>query len=420
MRSENIAILMLFILIVILVFQLCVKRLPHERFKVNKNSADPYRVLTPETIEDIQNILTDNPGQTIRVCGGNSTFNDISLTDDIIIRTERLNKITHIDKIKKQITVEAGALLKDVCDHLTEKQLALACLPEDLTQTVGSACATAAHGSNIDVGTFSDQIVDLTVILGNGNIRRVEFDDPEFPAYAVSIGCLGIIYSITLSCIDDYLVVTHRKIGHWNTFKNKIIDFLEQDPLTQLKINPNTLQTTVILCKKASPSNIIDDPEITKATPYHKAIFRTTPPTGDYTKSEMAIPYERVTQAIDDVLKLYNSHKQISSFNCDRELLIRFTGPDYNAWFSPSSGRTSAWIQFSNSDNDNNKKFFQDYEDLLLYKYSGRPNWSTSNFLNQYKIRLLYGISLDYVKRVRDRFDPQKVFSNEFIAKIFD
>ncbi len=420
MRSENIAILMLFILIVILVSQLCLKGSSFENFRVKTESANPYRIYHPETMENIQNILTDNPGQTIRTSGGGITFNDISLTNDIIIRTERLNKIIYLDKIKKQITVEAGTVLKDLCDHLTENQLALACLPEELSQTVGSACATAAHGSNIDIGTFSDQIVDLTVILGNGNIRRVEFDDPEFPAYAVSIGCLGIIYSVTLSCVDNYLVMTKMETGHWSTIKSKIIDLLEQYPLTQIKVNPNTLHTTVILCRKAPTSNIIDDPKITNAQPYNTATFHTTP-LGDYTKSEMAIPYERVTQALDDILKLYHSHKQISSFNYGQELLIRFTGPDYNAWFSPSSGRTSAWIQFSNSaDDNNNKKFFQDYEDLLLYKYSGRPNWTTSNFINRYKVRLLYGIPLDYVKRVRDRFDPQKVFSNEFIARIFD
>ena len=145
-------------------------------------------------------------------------------------------------------------------------------------------------------------------------------------------------------------------------------------------------------------------------------------PMGSYTMTEIAIPYKKIIKAIDDVLKLCRSHKTFG-FNCNGDISIRFTGADYNAWLSPTSGRISAWIQVRmNMPNDINKinKFNQDLEDLLLYKYGGRPSWTSSRFIDHYKSRLLYGLSLEYFRRIRDRFDPQKMFSNDFIQKILD
>ena len=432
MKSQNVAILVLFVLLLILVYQMYFRGYRSEPFlglaskqkdqQPNKyltfdgmDTATPYMIYYPESLEEIQDIITDNPGQTIRASGDNYTFNNISLTNDIIVRTDKLRDIVKLDKENREITVESGCLIRDICLYLEQKDLALKGIPENLLQAIGSACSTAAHGSNLDTGTMSDQIVDLTVVLNNGHIRRVEFDDPEFPAYATSLGSLGIIYSITLRCVDNYFIHTERKVGQWANVKKSIIDFLDDYALTQIHIQPDSQQTTLVLRKKIELKDVLDNDNTFES--YHAIPSRATP-TGRYTKSDVAIPYERVIDAIDDVLKLCQSHK----YKCDREITICFTGPDYNAWLSPSSGRTSAWIQISADVplKDDAKKFIQDYEDLLLYKYSGRPNWTTSKFINAYKMRLLYGISIDYVRRVRERFDPSFTFSNDFIASIFD
>ncbi|KKL94535.1 hypothetical protein LCGC14_1863700 [marine sediment metagenome] len=436
--SQNIAILILFILLLILIYQMYFKKSPQELFFLfskkrqdqnpniyvtfdEMNTVRPDRIYYPENLEEIQNIIIDNPGQTIRASGNNYTFNNISLTNDIIIRTNKLKKIISLDKEKQELTVESGCSIKDICTYLEGEELALDGIPENMLQTIGDVCSTAAHGSNLDTGTMSDQIVNITVVLSNGHIRRVEFDDPEFPAYATSLGSLGIIYSITLRCVENYFVHTERTTGSWENIKQNIIDLLDDYALTQISIQPVSLRTTILLRKKILLKNKAEHIPSGALEPYHKILPPTTL-TGKYTKSEVAIPYERVVDAVDDVLKLCQSHKKAPEYECNHEISIRFTGPDYNAWLSPTSGRTSAWIQVIASIplKDKAQKFIQDYEDLLLYKYSGRPNWTTSKFINAYKIRLLYGISIDYVRRVRERFDPTFTFTNDFIASVFD
>lgn len=391
----------------------------------------PYHIYYPENLQDILNVLTDNPGQTIRVSGDNYTFNGISLTDDVILRTDKLDKIISLDKIRKQITVEAGTPIEKICKFLEEDKLALASVPENIAQnniqTVGSACSTAAGGSDINSGTMSDQIVDMAVILGNGNVRRIELDDIEYPAFSTSLGALGIIYSITLRCVDIYTVVTKHKFGKWGVMKKQIRDFLDQNPLLQFSVNPNTLQTSLLLRKSVAPDDMpgdtVEEGDKDMVEKYYK-LSLTNALLGSYTKTEVAIPYERIVEAMNDILKLCQSHRKTYGFTCDRDISVRFTSADYNTWLSPSSGRISAWIQVGLNiplkNADKTDKFMQDLEDLLLYKYAGRPSWTTSKFINQYKAQLLYGLSLDYFRKIRERFDSQRIFTNEFMAKILD
>nr|QBK87381.1 MAG: D-arabinono-1,4-lactone oxidase [Marseillevirus LCMAC201] len=372
------------------------------------NSVTPHQIYYPENLEEIQNIIVDNPGQTIRSSGDNHSCNNIFLTNDIIIRTDKLNNIINLDKEKQELTVESGCSIEDICKYLEHEELAID-ISDNLLQTLGDVCSTAAHGSNLDTGTMSDQLVDVTVVLSNGHVRRIEFDDPEFPAYATSLGSLGIIYSITLKCVEYYFIQTERIIGKWANIKKNIINLLDDYALTTIHIKPVSLQTTIVLRKKVPLKKMVSS---STPEPYYKVL--TAAESGKYTKSDVSIPYERVVEAVDDVLKLSKSQK-IS----DYKLSICFTGPDYNSWLSPTSGRSSAWIQITTL-KDITQKFIQDYEDLLLYKYSGRPNWTTGKFINTYKMRLLYGISIDYIRRVRERFDPTLTFSNDFIASVFN
>ena len=391
MESQNVAIIILFVLFLVLLFQLYFKR------KTGRPSVTEY----PENLQDIQNVITDNPGQTIRASGDNYTFNDISLTDDVILHTNKLNNIISLDKDRRQICVESGCTIKDVCIYLEQEGLALDSIPENIDQTIGSVCSTAEHGSNLDCGTMSDQIVDITVVLSNGHIRRIEFDDPEFPAYATGLGSLGIVYSITLRCVDYYFIHIETKTGMWTDIKKDLLELLKVYKQSQLAIDPKTLQATITLCTKTTdPTGYV----------YYKTKQQNT-----HTKSDVAIPYTNTINAIDDVLKLQQNYKQ-SGLDY---IAVSFTGPDYNAWLSPAAGRETTWIQIYTIPLTNNR-YLQDFEDLLLYKYSGRPNWTTSKVMDAYKVRLLYGISIDYVRRVRDRFDPKHCFTNEYISAILD
>lgn len=366
-----------------------------------KQKLYPSQTIYPNTLQEISQAITDNPGQTIKATGNECVYNDIFGTD-IMFRMDNLNKIIKLDTDTKEITVEAGCTIESICKYLEEHNLALGVIPDNLEQTIGSACQLAEHGSNINTGTFSDQVLAMTLVLSNGHVRRIELDDPEFPAFVTGLGIFGVVYSLTLKCVDLYYISIDKKIGKWNKLKNEgIID------CSRIYINPQTLQTTIHV-------NKID----TEGVVYYRALPRRVNP-NTFTKCEIAVSADKATDAIGDLLKLLSSHKKISGLNVENDISITFSGGDYNSWLSPASGRPVAWIAVNVSpDKQGLDKFFQDLQDLMLYKYSGRPSWTTIRDGTPYKMRLLYGVSIDYIRKTQRQFDPTLRCSNKFVENI--
>lgn len=368
--SQNVAIIVLTGLLLILLYKIY--------YRAIKNP----QVYSPDNLQDIQNIIVK--GDTI--VSGNTT----PTTSDIRILSTNLDKISSIDIENKKVTVECGCKINDICIYLDQYGLALNTIPKH-NKSIGSICSTAEHGSNLDSGTISDQIVDITIVLANGHIRKIEIDDPEFPAFATGLGRLGIIYSITLQCIDNYLIATTIKNGVWTDIKNDILSDLDKYRLSEIIINPITLYTKVMLRRKISSSSQLEKDEYIETLQIQ--------PLGKETH-EVAVPYQYTIQSIDDVLNLCKNTL------CD--IIITFTGADFNSWLSPASGRKSTWIQI----NTRTQSILQKCEDLLLYKYSGRPNWNTSSIIDNSKTFLVYGASLDYFRKIKSRFDPTNKFKS--------
>ena len=93
----------------------------------------------PTSLKEIIKIIKDSQGRKIRVSGGDHTFNDISISPDITIRTDNLRKVLNIDKIRKQITVESGITLLELNKVLQKNGLALKILPAIPFQCIGGA-----------------------------------------------------------------------------------------------------------------------------------------------------------------------------------------------------------------------------------------------------------------------------------------
>ena len=232
MRTYQVANLVVFILILIMLYQMYGKK--WELLEISKT-------LSPQTLKELQKIIIDNKKKKIIVNGTGS---------DIVINTSKLTGILRIDEIAKTVSVEAGVSLKNLLSVLASRGLTLDCIPTNLEQSVTQACSLGDHGSNLDVGTMSDLVRDLTVVLSNGHIRRIEFDDPEFTSFSTNLGCLCCVYSITLSCVDIYIVETNKVSGDWNSIKRNLFENLEKYPMTEIHINCSDSQTSCSFGRK--------------------------------------------------------------------------------------------------------------------------------------------------------------------------
>jgi len=164
----------------------------------------PEEFLRPQTEGEIVDIVkrANVEGKSIRMVGAGHSWSSIACSDKYLVNLDLYNEIVEIDKEKKQVTVQGGIRLKELNELLEQNDLALTNLGSISEQSVAGAVSTGTHGTGIEHGILSTQIVRLSLITASGMVLRLSADgDSElWNAALVSLGCLGIISTVTIQC----------------------------------------------------------------------------------------------------------------------------------------------------------------------------------------------------------------------------
>jgi hypothetical protein len=135
---------------------------------------------------------------------------------------------------------EAGVRLKELNERLerNDPPLALSNMGGWDAQTVAGVMSTSTHGSGLQLGPLCDQAVSIDIVGSGSNIYRVERreggptdpdrfeaehpdwelkrDDDWFHSVLVGMGCLGIIYAVTLAVVPFYYLTEERHTMPWS------------------------------------------------------------------------------------------------------------------------------------------------------------------------------------------------------------
>ena len=412
------------VVLIILIFIYNLNKNPKKVIKQQKYSYLSYdgnfkitakNTYYPKSLKEIQDIIKKSKNRKIRASGGRHTFNDISLSDDIIIRTINLDEVLSINKTLKQVTVESGCTLLKLSQYLEKENLSLPMFPAIPFQTVAGVIGTGSHGSRQDKGSFSSIVIDLTMVLADGTIRKFNKLDEEFQALITSLGCLGVIYSVTIQCEDLYFIEETIKTEKTSEFINKIEDYKRDYNFFQAYIRPK--YTYVYLRDKTNNREIVYKKNFRRDVSYK--ILTKTKNLKLYTEEEIGVPQESINEAINDVLNLINRYKKEKNYNYNHSVLIRFTNKDKSLISVPANRKTS-WINLFKDQGDTiGYDFFRDFENLLINKFKGRSHYGKYNFLNESKMLKIYGkININKFKKIRKKLDPNGMFSNKYIYRL--
>jgi L-gulonolactone oxidase len=102
--------------------------------------------------------------------------------------------------------------------QLWEKNLCIPNLGYFSFQTIGGAISTTNHASSTKYGSLATSVVALDLITANGEVLHITKDNKDlFDAARNGLGCLGVISSVTLQCVNSfYLEVVLRLIMFTN------------------------------------------------------------------------------------------------------------------------------------------------------------------------------------------------------------
>jgi FAD/FMN-containing dehydrogenase len=177
--------------------------------KLGNQTANPARILHPETMEDliqiIQQAKTEN--KKVRCACNGQTWSSSSVVhgEGYLAIMNKMNKIydpVHLEGNVWTVEIETGVLVKSLDDLLRNHDPPLALASNVVLDTIrfGGILSLGCHGAATHSRTLPDLAHSVKIIDANGNLNVFSKDvDPvEFSAATVNLGLLGIIYSYTL------------------------------------------------------------------------------------------------------------------------------------------------------------------------------------------------------------------------------
>lgn len=260
------------------------KFIKRKRWKncVKNQVVEPLQYFEPETLEELINIvkIAGSNNYKVRAVGSGHSFSEILQTTDYLISCSNLNKVIKLDKelLKNDSTlketgfdpgllvhVENGISIKNLNEYLDKNKLALPNMGGYDAQTIAGVISTSTHGTGITLGPISDFVVSIILVAEDGIVYRIEpekgITDPEkyykhfpdnkliqddewFNAVLVSMGCMGIFYSVILKVTKSYYLKEERiaKVNeiYWEDVKEKIDikKMLNENRHFEIWINP--------------------------------------------------------------------------------------------------------------------------------------------------------------------------------------
>ena len=418
-------------------------------------SAD-VTVSTPATITELQRVVAGaaERGQLVKAIGAGHSFTAIGATDGLQLRLDRLSGIVHADRASGLVTVLAGTRLHELNDALWQLGLSLSNLGDIDVQTVSGAISTGTHGTGAKLGGLATQVRALELVLADGSLRRcAPDDDPDlFAAACVGLGALGVIATVTLQCepafalaaseapsildavltgLDDELAGNDHFEFYWFPHTRRVLTKRNNRVPSGTELQPvgrarywfddrflsNTVFDGVNRLTTRRPSLIPRANEIASralsARSYVDRSYRVfaSPRTVRFREMEYAVPRAAVPQVIAEIERWLARSGERIGFPVE----VRFAAADA-LWLSTATGRDTGYLAVHQYHRRDHEAYFRAVE-AIARDVDGRPHWGKLHYRDAESLAATYPCLADFVA-LRDKLDPQRIFGNDYLARV--
>ncbi|ERP31329.1 D-arabinono-1,4-lactone oxidase [Chitinivibrio alkaliphilus] len=423
----------------------------------NGNICHPFSELhVPETEEDLCRIVANAPNR-VRAFGNRYSSADIAAGAETLISLRNYRKITAVDRATKQVTVQSGITLKELCQSLEEMDLSFPALPDIDDITLGGAVATGTHGTGRDAQLLSEYMIRCTLVKADGSLEQIDTSSPKFDAVKVSLGLLGIFSTMTFQVEERSSLhiweEPHKDIEWVRSYEK----WLAKNPFLRILWMPHTNHGYVI--RGNDPTAVAQRSPLKKAPWYYRYrrnmsqfLYRKTakipPLTALINKCIYLLFFTRrqvkegslyettVTKSRSSTLELAEwtiarkdfprlmkalrkkLHSPFSRYFAHIPMDIRFIQKD-TAWLSNAYNRDMVTVGCvtRNASKADSYKAFQLIEELFL-AYGGRPHWAKRFSCGPEELARLYPRWHDFIE-LRRAEDPKGVFLTPHLEKLF-
>ncbi len=388
-------------------------------------------LLRPHSVEEAQELVAAT--ERLRPLGTRHSFSAVADSTDALLSTEQLDAIVEIGH--ETVTVEAGIRYGELGSALHEHGLAVANYASLPHISVGGAIATSTHGSGTGNQSLAAAVSSLELVRADGSLVRLQRGEDDFDGAVVSLGALGLVVRATLDVVpafelrqyvfenlpwsslesdldailaDGYSVSLftmwrdHGIDQVWVKTRDELHSFFGGTPATEAR-NPVT---------GGDPQNCTEQLGVPGPSGDRLPHFRLgfTPSGGDELQSEYAISRAHAAEAIEQLRRL---GPLITPLLLTSE--IRTVAAD-TLWLSPFFERDSVCFHFTWKPLDAEVRAVLPRIDEALAPCAPRPHWAKVFTLAPAEIEAAYP-KLPAFRQLRERFDPDGKFRNEFVAR---
>ncbi|HEU4386710.1 MAG TPA: D-arabinono-1,4-lactone oxidase [Blastocatellia bacterium] len=424
-------------------------------------TAQPLRYFKPSSLDELAAIVGRAAAEKceVRAIGSGHSHSDVAVTSGFMVDTHGLNRVLDLETALLKspaeeatlFRVECGITIRDLNAALDAAGKALINMGGYDAQTIIGASSTSTHGSGIDLGPLSSSIVSVVLVAGDGRIYQIEpadgitdparfkaehpeielkQDDDWFRSVAVSLGCLGVIYSVTLRVMKKYWLTETRVVSDWDAVRELLRDgtVLHENRHFEVLINPYEVngQRTCLITRRdfASPPT---EPLVFRP---HRQMFAdllaTLPGTreallflfdefphltpkiidsavrqlkdANYVNvsyeifnigganqinaysAEIAFPLTTYIAAVDRMLEIADQTRRLGNLYHTSPFALRFVKAS-DSYMSMQFGRDTCMVEIPMiTGTIGGKEILQRYE-TAMYAFGGRPHWGQINYL---------------------------------------
>ncbi len=388
----------------------------------------------------------------LRVIGSGHSFYPLVATPGISMSLSGLQGVVAIDPGRLEGWVWGGTPIRALGTQLHDLGYAMENLGDIDVQSIAGAVSTGTHGTGIDLGSLSTQVVGME--LWNGLGQKVEIHEKKnadlLDAARVSLGALGVITKIQLKLKPKYILEmrqTKESLGslmsnfrrelqdernfeffwfpHTETALVKRSHISQESPLSPSlgqKFNDIVLENMALgalsgICRWIPPIT----PKVSQfcaaaAGESHRRDWShrvfATERWVKFLEMEYAVPIESFPEVVQEIqTEIKKSHHRVHF-----PIECRFVKRD-SIWLSPAYGRDSALIAVHMYQGMPHRAYF-DAMEKIFRKYEGRPHWGKLHSLGAGELRSIYP-KWEEFQRLRKEMDPHSVFLTPDLRQIF-
>ncbi len=411
----------------------------------------PNEIARPKSTQDVIDLVKS--GRKIRCIGTGHSWSKLAPTDDILMTTDGLNKILHIDRTRNQATIQAGAKLEQLNVAIWNEGYAFANLGSIARQSLAGAISTATHGSGINFQILGSMVESFKLVKADGEVVDISKnqDSELFKTALISLGSLGIITEMTINFVPKFNLHERSGLMGFEEVCNNILDWVKQEDHIKMWWFPHTDKMMVYRYNRTQePINdsrfrqkFMDEwvsvhayrlmlwwanrkpirrkwvnqqivkgmlPDVDRIERSYKVFNVPEPPI--HRETEWAFDINLTPTLLREYKRMVEEKGHLINFIQE----IRFVKGDDFA-LSPCFGLDSVYVGAYNADNRGWEELLSDFEEMAI-RHNGRPHWGKEFNVDSEYLKSVYP-NWDEFLRLRSEIDSQLTFQNDLTRTLF-